>query len=91
MTEARGDMVTDQIEARGIDNPEVLSAVRAVPRHEFVLPRLIDHAYDDTPCRSTLDTISQPYIVALMTESQSGTRNASAGIGTGSGYQAATC
>jgi len=65
--------------------------MRAVPRHEFVLPRLIDHAYEDTPLPiDNGQTISQPYIVALMTDSlnlEPGMRVLE--IGTGSGYQAA--
>jgi protein-L-isoaspartate(D-aspartate) O-methyltransferase len=84
-------MVADQIEARGITDPKVLSAMRAVPRHLFVPEEVRAHAYDDSPLPIGLDqTISQPYIVALMTS----LARPSAGksvleIGTGSGYQAA--
>ena len=91
MAKSREDMVANQIEARGIDDPAILSAMRTVPRHEFVLPRFLDNAYDDTPLPIDFgQTISQPYIVALMTDAlklQPGMRVLE--IGTGSGYQAA--
>jgi len=84
-------MVDRQIQARGVTNNDVLTAMRSVPRHEFVLNRYIDAAYDDTPLPiNNGQTISQPYIVAVMTELlnvQSGDRVLE--IGTGSGYQAA--
>ena len=84
-------MVDRQIQARGITNNAVLSAMRSVPRHEFVLDRYLDYAYDDTPLPiENGQTISQPYIVALMTELldvNSGDKVLE--IGTGSGYQAA--
>lgn len=89
--EARNAMVSDQIAARGIDSEEVLSAMRKVPRHEFVPADMIPLAYQDHPLPIGYgQTISQPYIVGLMTQSL----DPSAGqkileIGTGSGYQAA--
>jgi len=87
----RERMVDDQIEARGVSDPAVLEAMRATPRHEFVLDRYLDQAYADHPLPIDYgQTISQPYIVALMTEMlavQSGDRVLE--IGTGSGYQAA--
>ncbi|MEN6478536.1 MAG: protein-L-isoaspartate(D-aspartate) O-methyltransferase [Anaerolineales bacterium] len=88
---ARERMVTNQIEARGISDPAVLAAMRAVPRHEFVPEQYIDQAYEDHPVVIGYgQTISQPYIVALMTELlalEPGDRVLE--IGTGSGYQAA--
>lgn len=90
-TETRSRMVDEQIEARGVSDPAVLNAMRATPRHEFVLDRYLDQAYDDHPLPIDYgQTISQPYIVALMTEMlgvQAGDRVLE--IGTGSGYQAA--
>ncbi|MGW8250494.1 MAG: protein-L-isoaspartate O-methyltransferase family protein, partial [Anaerolineales bacterium] len=61
-------MVRDQIELRGIDDPQVLEAMRAVERNRFVPQDYIDQAYDDHPLPIGYgQTISQPYIVALMT------------------------
>jgi protein-L-isoaspartate(D-aspartate) O-methyltransferase len=84
-------MVVEQIEARGVTDVAVLSAMRKTPRHEFVLGKYLDRAYDDQPLPINYgQTISQPYIVALMSELlnvQSGDRVLE--IGTGSGYQAA--
>ena len=89
--QARDDMVRVQIENRGIKDPRVLSAMREVPRHLFVPQNLRSKAYTDRPLPiGDGQTISQPYIVALMTEVLS--LNASSRvleIGTGSGYQAA--
>ena len=66
---ARERMVREQIESRGITDPAVLAAMRQVPRHEFVPDSWRDAAYDDHPLPIGHDqTISQPYIVALMTE-----------------------
>jgi len=80
-----------QLEDRGIRDPRVLAAVRAVPRHSFVAPDLSPFAYEDRPLPIGFDvTISQPYIVAAMTEllhPQAWQRVLE--IGTGSGYQAA--
>jgi protein-L-isoaspartate(D-aspartate) O-methyltransferase len=88
---AREQMVRDQIEARGVADPAVLKALRAVPRHELVPEAARDRAYGDHPLPIGYDqTISQPYIVALMTELsrvKPGSRVLE--IGTGSGYQAA--
>ena len=89
--EARRRMVREQIEARGVRDPAVLGAMRTVPRHEFVLPEHRSLAYTDRPLPIGLgQTISQPYIVALMTEllePEPGDRVLE--VGTGSGYQAA--
>ncbi len=88
---AREAMVRRQIEARGVTDARVLAALRAVPRHRFVPPHLERRAYDDGPLPIGHDqTISQPYIVALMTELlalKPGEKVLE--IGTGSGYQAA--
>jgi len=87
----REEMVTESIEARGVDDPAVLDAMRSVPRHAFVLDEYLDYAYDDHPLPIGYgQTISQPYIVAWMTELlelQPGERVLE--IGSGSGYQAA--
>jgi protein-L-isoaspartate(D-aspartate) O-methyltransferase len=84
-------MVREQIEARGITDEHVLAAMRKVPRHEFVPERWADSAYDDGPLPIGYDqTISQPYIVALMTELLRLTPQSKVlEVGTGSGYQAA--
>lgn len=84
-------MVEQQIIARGVRDARVLDAMRAVPRHEFVPEGLIEDAYGDYPLPiGHGQTISQPYIVALMSELlriQPGQKVLE--IGTGSGYQAA--
>lgn len=84
-------MVRTQLAARDIDHSEVLDAMRRVPRHEFVEPSERAHAYRDTPLPlSHGQTISQPYIVALMTQLAHPQPDARAlEVGTGSGYQAA--
>ena len=84
-------MVRDQIEARGVKNPEVLAAMRAVPRELFVPESVRPQAYEDHPLPIGFDqTISQPFIVGLMTELLEPKRNDRVlEIGTGSGYQAA--
>src|SRR3989442_10189743 len=65
----RRAMVDEQIASRGINDAATLRSVRTVPRHEFVPEELIDAAYDDRPLPIGLgQTISQPYIVAFMTE-----------------------
>ena len=88
---ARTRMVQEHIAARGVRDDRVLAALRDVPRHLFVPPDLQERAYDDAPLPiGHQQTISQPYIVALMTElvrPQSTDRALE--IGTGSGYQAA--
>jgi protein-L-isoaspartate(D-aspartate) O-methyltransferase len=88
---AREVMVRDQIEARGVRDPAVLAAMRKVPRHEFVPEPARALAYADRPLPIGLEqTISQPYIVALMSELCAVGRGARVlEIGTGSGYQAA--
>ena len=87
----REEMVVSQIEARGVTNADVLQAMRSVPRHEFVLNKYLSRAYTDQPLPINHgQTISQPYIVALMSEMleiKAGERVLE--IGTGSGYQAA--
>jgi protein-L-isoaspartate(D-aspartate) O-methyltransferase len=87
----REQMVRDQIEARGIRQPDVLQAVRSTPRHLFVPEALRAQAYQDRPLPiGHSQTISQPYIVALMTELlQLSKQQKVLEIGTGSGYQAA--
>jgi len=89
--EARTTMVSDQIEVRGVTNPAVLAAMEAVPRHEFVLPEHRSLAYADSPLPIGFgQTISQPYIVALMTELlDPEPDDVVLEVGTGSGYQAA--
>jgi protein-L-isoaspartate(D-aspartate) O-methyltransferase len=84
-------MVREQIEGRGITNAQVLAALRKVPRHEFVPEQWMDAAYDDRPLPiGHGQTISQPYIVALMTELAQLTPQAKVlEVGTGSGYQTA--
>jgi protein-L-isoaspartate(D-aspartate) O-methyltransferase len=88
---ARERMVREQIVARGVARPDVIAALLAVPRHRFVPPDIVASAYQDHPLPiGEGQTISQPYIVALMTEAlalQPGQRVLE--IGTGSGYQAA--
>jgi protein-L-isoaspartate(D-aspartate) O-methyltransferase len=88
---ARESMVREQIAARGVRDPRVIEAMRQVPRHLFVPAVDRDRAYADSPVPiGEGQTISQPYIVALMTElvrPKSGDRALE--VGTGSGYQAA--
>ena len=90
-TELREQMVKTQIENRGISDPEVLNAFRKVNRHLFVLPEYISRAYGDYPLPvEEGQTISQPYIVAYMTEMLNlKSTDKILEIGTGSGYQAA--
>jgi protein-L-isoaspartate(D-aspartate) O-methyltransferase len=88
---ARRRMVSEQIEARGVKDRDVLRAMGAVPRHLFVPDSLRSRAYDDRPLPiGNGQTISQPYIVALTTELLDVDPNHKVlEIGTGSGYQAA--
>jgi len=87
----RERMVRVQIEQRGVKDPRVLAAMREVPRHLFVEPRYAVEAYEDHPVPiGEGQTMSQPYIVALMTELLDiGPGDRILEIGTGSGYQAA--
>jgi protein-L-isoaspartate(D-aspartate) O-methyltransferase len=89
----RARMVDWQIEARAVKDPNVLSAMRTVPRHVFVRATEQRSAYTDNPLPIGYEqTISQPYIVAFMTETLKLNRNSKVlEIGTGSGYQAAVC
>lgn len=87
----RQKMVTSQIEARGVKNAQVLKAMGKVPRHHFVPKSMQKMAYTDRPLPiGEEQTISQPYIVAVMTELLQLQPDARVlEIGTGSGYQAA--
>ena len=87
----RREMVKTQIEARGVNDPKVLAALGKVPRHLFVSEALRDQAYGDYPLPiGEQQTISQPYIVAEMTQAlQPNDQDRILEIGTGSGYQAA--
>jgi protein-L-isoaspartate(D-aspartate) O-methyltransferase len=90
-TKQRLKMIDTQLRARGIRDARVLSAMQKIPRHLFVDKGLMEQAYNDNPLPiDEGQTISQPYIVALMTEAldlKEGDRVLE--IGTGSGYQAA--
>ncbi|MGQ0560021.1 MAG: protein-L-isoaspartate(D-aspartate) O-methyltransferase [Sphingosinicella sp.] len=88
---AREEMVRRQIAERGLDNPRLLAAMRGVPRHEFVSAELAAFAYDDSPLPIESDqTISQPYIVALMIDAAEVAPGEKVlEIGAGSGYAAA--
>ena len=87
----RDRMVTRQIEARGVTDRRVLEAMRTVPRERFVPDRLAEHAHDDAPLPIGEDqTISQPYIVALMIAALgAGPGDRALEVGAGSGYAAA--
>lgn len=84
-------MVSDQIKRRGLNNPRLLQAFMDVPRHRFVPSEMENEAYNDYPLQIGFgQTISQPYIVALMTSLLGLEGNEKVlEIGTGSGYQAA--
>ena len=88
---ARNRMVKTQIQDRGITNMAVLDAMRKVPRHLFIPKEYQDQAYNDYPLPIGYgQTISQPFIVAYMTEAlRPGKKMKALEIGTGSGYQAA--
>jgi protein-L-isoaspartate(D-aspartate) O-methyltransferase len=89
--EARERMVQEQIVSRGIRDPRVLEVLRKVPRHRFVPPEIQPSAYDDSALPiGGGQTISQPYVVAFMTEAlELQPQDRVLEIGTGSGYQAA--
>jgi len=91
LTFIRNQMVDEQLIPRGISDPRVLAAFRKVPRHEFVPPALREAAYDDSALPiGEYQTISQPYMVAIMTELlELKGQEKVLEIGTGSGYQAA--
>ena len=84
-------MIEEQIRSRGIDEPRLVEAMRAVPRHRFIPAEYQSHAYED--CAVSLDlgqTVSQPYIVGLMTRLLNAVESDRIlEIGTGSGYQTA--
>ncbi len=89
--QARERMVQEQLVSRGIKDPRVLGAMAKVPRHLFLEGELWDQAYEDHPLPIGADqTISQPYMVALMVEALGlkGTERVLE-VGTGSGYEAA--
>ena len=91
LAQERARMVAGQVEARGVRDPRVLAALRSIPRHEFVPAGQRGHAYEDRPLPiGEGQTISQPYIVAAMTEllELDGSEKVLE-VGTGSGYQAA--
>lgn len=87
----RRRMVDEQLAARGIEDQRVLDAMRRVPRHEFVPEASARYAYEDHPIPiGEGQTISQPYIVALMLEAaRIGPEDSVLDVGTGSGYAAA--
>jgi protein-L-isoaspartate(D-aspartate) O-methyltransferase len=87
----RSRMVQKQLRTRDIVNPRVLAAMDRVPRHEFVPSQLLDSAYDDSALPiGRGQTISQPYIVALMTQlANPRPTDRALDVGTGCGYQAA--
>lgn len=91
MSEQRKQMVETQIRQRGITDPRVIDALMSVERHRFVPDNALDYAYHDSPLAiGHGQTISQPYIVALMTEIlEPEPGDTILEIGTGSGYQAA--
>ncbi len=91
MERLREKMIKRQIEARGVKDIRVLNAMRKVERHKFISSQNLDEAYNDYPLPiGHGQTISQPYIVALMTElCELDGQEKVLEIGTGSGYQAA--
>ena len=90
-TDLRQQMIDYQLVARGLHDQTVLDAINAVPREEFVATDLVEFAYRDTPLPIEADqTISQPYIVALMTAAlELKSEDRVLEVGTGSGYAAA--
>jgi protein-L-isoaspartate(D-aspartate) O-methyltransferase len=91
MVKERRRMVAEQIEGRGIKNPAVLNAMGQIPREAFTLPKYQTYAYEDSPLPIHAgQTISQPYVVALMIDKlKLGPTDKVLEIGTGSGYAAA--
>lgn len=91
LTEARERMVVEQLEQRGITDERVLAAMRNIPRDRFIPAEYADHAYDDGPLPiGSAQTISQPYIVGLMSQVARLRGNERVlEVGTGSGYQTA--
>lgn len=91
LDELRARMVANQIASRGVWSPRVLEAMRQVPRHRFVPIEYEAYAHDDHPLQIGCgQTISQPYMVAVMTEMLAlRPEDRVLEIGTGSGYQAA--
>lgn len=89
--ELRERMIDRQIAARGLDNPELLAAFRAVPREDFISGDYADYAYQDSPLPiESGQTISQPYIVALTIDAAAiGKGDKVLEVGAGSGYAAA--
>lgn len=87
----REEMVENQIKARGIKDSRILQAMKKVPRHKFVPENYVDYAYQDEPVPiGEGQTISQPYIIAYMSEVlQLKEKDKVLEVGTGSGYQAA--
>jgi protein-L-isoaspartate(D-aspartate) O-methyltransferase len=90
-TASRHSMVDHQIASRGVKDERVLDAMRTVPREAFIPDRLAEFAYDDTPLPIEADqTISQPYVVALMAEAlEIAPGDRVLEVGAGSGYAAA--
>jgi protein-L-isoaspartate(D-aspartate) O-methyltransferase len=91
LAHAREQMVSEHLEQRGIKDARVLAAMRAIERERFIPGELAEHAYDDSPLPiGGGQTISQPYMVALMSEVAGLTGSERVlEIGTGSGYQTA--
>jgi protein-L-isoaspartate(D-aspartate) O-methyltransferase len=91
LAKAQERMIVEQLMRRGISDRRVLDAMRSVPRHRFVPPELAEHAYDDAPLPiGESQTISQPYMVALICEvAELDGFEKVLEVGTGSGYQAA--
>lgn len=91
LEDRRTRMVEEQIEARGVRDPRVIEAMKKTPRHLFVPESLRANAYEDRPLPiGSRQTISQPYIVAVMTELlEPEPEDVVLEVGTGSGYQAA--
>lgn len=89
--EVRAKMVAEQLRARGVHDERVLAAMSVIPRHVFVAQRFWGEAYDDTPLAiAESQSISQPYIVAVMLEALGIEEHHNVlEVGTGTGYQAA--